>query len=57
MASKHGGQRLICDVCKHTTARADNMRVHVRAAHREEYEVIMKRIVEARARVIAGDER
>jgi len=33
------------------------MRVHVRAAHRQEYEVIMKRIVEARARVVAGDER
>lgn len=46
--SKHSALHLVCDVCGHTTARVDNMRVHVRAAHREECEVLMKRIVGAR---------
>ena len=55
-ASKHIGQQLICDVsgCGHQTARADNMRVHVRRAHGEGWEVIMKRIVRARMRAAMG---
>ena len=52
--SKHSVLHLVCDVCGHTTARTDNMRVHVRAAHREECEVVMKRIVRARAAVVMG---
>ncbi|PUU81821.1 hypothetical protein B9Z19DRAFT_1062380 [Tuber borchii] len=52
--SKHGVLHLVCDVCGHTTARTDNMRVHVRAAHKEECEVVMKRIVGARVGVVMG---
>ncbi|CAZ80161.1 unnamed protein product [Tuber melanosporum] len=52
--SKHSDQHLICDVCGHTTAREDNMRVHVRAAHREGWEVIMERIVGVRVRMVMG---
>jgi len=53
-ASKHSEQHLVCDVCGHTTAREDNMRVHVRAAHREGWEVIMKRIMGVRMRMVMG---
>lgn len=52
--SKHSELRLICDLCGHTTAREDNMRYHVRAAHDEECEVVMKRIVGIRVRVVTG---
>ncbi|KAG0643269.1 hypothetical protein HOY80DRAFT_473029 [Tuber brumale] len=52
--SKHSDQHLVCDVCGHTTAREDNMRVHVRAAHREGWEVVMERIVGVRVRMAMG---
>ncbi|RPA98342.1 hypothetical protein L873DRAFT_1038057 [Choiromyces venosus 120613-1] len=52
--SKHSDQHLVCDVCGHTTARSDNMRGHVRTAHPEEWEAVMKRIMEVKMKMVMG---
>ncbi|PWW73098.1 hypothetical protein C7212DRAFT_366000 [Tuber magnatum] len=52
--SKHSDQHLVCDICGHKTAREDNMRVHVRAAHEEGWEMAMKRIMGVRMKMVLG---